>query len=91
MGGRTLKIPISSSAVIDLDAPTIPAYEVSEQPVRWVVWCRHCRDWHSHAPAEGHYESQCHDPCSPYRKWGYNIALRGKWTRFYFGRSPEDL
>ena len=86
-----MRIPISNCAVIDLDAPTVPAYEVYEQYVRWVVYCKHCRMWHSHSPAEGHHEAHCHDPCSPYRKRGYNVALRGPWTRFYYGRSPEDM
>jgi len=86
-----VRIPISNHAVIDLDAPTLAAYEVYDQYVRWVVYCKHCRLWHSHSPAEGHREAHCHDPESPYRKRGYNVSLRGPWTRFYFGRSPEDL
>jgi hypothetical protein len=86
-----MRIPISGDSVIDLDAPTLPAYEVYQGSVRWVIWCRHCRTWHSHSPSEGHRESHCSDPCSPYRKSGYNVSLRGPWTRFFFGRSPEDL
>ena len=41
-----MKVPISQHAVIDLDAPVLPAYEVrSKAGVRWVVWCKHCREW----------------------------------------------
>ena len=29
---------------------------------------------------EGHRESHCNDPTSPYWKSGYNLALAGKWS-----------
>ena len=75
-----MKVPISESALIDLDAPVLPAYEVLVDGVtHWVVWCKHCRDWHRHGPAEGHREAHCQDSRSPYWKQGYNLAYAGQW------------
>ena len=75
-----MKVPISECALIDLDAPTLPAYEVkSKADVHWVVWCKHCRMWHRHGAAEGHREAHCEDSSSPYWKTGYNLAYAGKW------------
>ena len=74
-----MKVPISDFSVIDLDAPVLPAYEaVVNGSTYWVVWCRHCRKWHRHGPAEGHREAHCQDSSSPYWKHGYNLALAGK-------------
>ena len=75
-----MKVPISDCALIDLDAPTLPAYEVRiKGGVYWVVWCKHCRKWHRHGAAEGHREAHCEDRHSPYWKTGYNLAYAGKW------------
>lgn len=75
-----MKVPISASALIDLDAPVLPAYEaVIKGSLRWLVWCKHCREWHTHGPAEGHREAHCNDSNSPYVKRGYNLAYAGKW------------
>jgi hypothetical protein len=77
-----MKVPISEFDVIDLDAPVLSAYEVVVNgAVRWIVWCKHCMDWHNHGPAEGHREAHCQDSRSPYWKQGYNLAL---------ARKPED-
>jgi hypothetical protein len=77
-----MKVPISETALIDLDAPVLPAYEtVIKGTVRWLVWCRHCGKWHGHGAAEGHREAHCSDPASPYWKTGYNLAYAGEWKR----------
>jgi hypothetical protein len=75
-----MKVPISNYAVVELEAPVLPAYEKVVQGVtKWVVWCKYCGRWHSHGAAEGHREAHCHDPCSPFWKSGYNLAFAGKW------------
>ncbi len=75
-----MKVPISESALIDLDAPVLPAYEILVDGVQhWMVWCKHCRTWHRHGAAEGHREAHCEDSSSPYWKQGYNLAFAGKW------------
>ena len=83
-----MKLPIGDGAggeghfLLDLDASTLPAYElVSEENGRafWGVWCKHCADWHWHGPGEGHRIAHCHDENSPYELHGYNLALAGKW------------
>jgi hypothetical protein len=75
-----MKIPISEFALIDLDAPVLRAYEATIRgAVRWLVWCKHCKLWHYHGPAEGHREAHCSDPASPYGSTGYNLAFAGKW------------
>ena len=75
-----MKVPISESALIDLDAPVLSAYEVVVDGVTyWVVWCRHCGAWHRHGPTEGHREAHCEDSHSPYWQRGYNLAFAGKW------------
>ena len=57
-----MKLLISGSLLyfLDLDAPTVPAYE-RRYPVTdrllWTVWCKHCERWHWHGPGEG-VESQ---------------------------------
>lgn len=74
-----MKIAISSHALLDLDAPTLPAYETTiDGAVRWAVWCRHYSTWHHHGAAEGHREAHCKSPESPYWKTGYNLALAGR-------------
>ena len=71
-----MKVPIDKYACIDLNAPTLLAYEITVDGVtRWRVWCKHCQSWHFHGPAEGHREAHCHDSNSPYWRNGYNLAL----------------
>jgi hypothetical protein len=49
-----MKVPISEYAVVDLDAPVLPAYEkIVGGVTKWVVWCKHSQKWHSHGAAEG--------------------------------------
>ena len=75
-----MKVPISETALIDLDAPVLSAYEVVADGVtHWAVWCEHCGEWHKHGPAEGHREAHCKDSSSPYWKRGYNLAFAGIW------------
>ena len=72
-----MKVPINAYSVIDLDAPTLPAVQVRSRrtkAVRWRVWCKHCRAWHYHGAAEGHWEAHCTNPASPYQRTGYNLA-----------------
>ena len=71
-----MKVPIDDYVCLDLDAPTLPAHEITVDGVtRWRVWCKHCQSWHFHGPAEGHREAHCHDSNSPYWRSGYNLAL----------------
>ena len=71
-----MKVPISDCRVIDLDAPTLPAYEARIAVPR----CGSSgRKWHRHGAAEGHREAHCQDSRSPYWKTGYNLAYAGKW------------
>ncbi len=50
-----MKVPIDSVTVVDLDAPTLPAYEIKFDGIaRWVVWFKHYNEWPRHGPAEGH-------------------------------------
>ena len=75
-----MRVPISDCHVIDLDAPTLSAYEVVINGVScWVIWCKHCRKLHRHGAAEGHREAHCDDSTSPYWKSGYNLAYAGEW------------
>ena len=65
-----MKVPIDEVAVIDLDAPVLPAYERRiDGAVRWYVCCKHCREWHDHGPAEGHREAHA----------GTRAACTGEW------------
>ena len=72
-----MKVPIDDFACINLDAPTLPAYEVFVDSVYWIEWCKHCKVWHRHGPAEGHREAHCRDASSPYWDTGYNLAFAG--------------
>jgi hypothetical protein len=75
-----MKVPISETQLIDLDAPVLPAYEaIIKRSTRRAVWCEHCQTRHRHGPAEGHREAHCGDPASPNRKGGYNLACAGRW------------
>ena len=74
-----MKVPIDDYACLDLNAPTLAAYEtVVDGVTRWIVWCKHCRTWHRHGPAEGHREAHCPTSDSPYFKTGYNLAYVGE-------------
>ena len=73
-----MKVPIDDYAVIDLNAPTLPAVQVRNRrsgAMHWRVWCRHCGAWHYHGVGEGHREAHCTNPASRYNKTGYNLAL----------------
>jgi hypothetical protein len=63
-----MKVPIDEVAVVNLDAPVLPATSCG------LVWCKHCQVWHEPGPAEGHRESHCHDASSPHWRNGYNLA-----------------
>jgi hypothetical protein len=68
-----VKVPINDFDVIDLEAPVLPAYEATiGNTVYWLVWRKHCREWHRHGPTEGHRLAHCKDSCSPYWEHGYN-------------------
>ena len=67
---------------LDLDAPTLPAYEVEIEGIRvWRVWCKHCRRWHEHGAGEGHRIAHCEDQNSAYRLDRYNLSLAGTWLQ----------
>lgn len=75
------KIVISETPpyFLDLDAPTLAAFEVVVDGVRlWRVWCQHCQQWHHHGAGEGHRIAHCKGD-SPYREHGYNLAFAGQW------------
>ena len=56
------------------------AYEVVLNGVtHWVVFCKFCKKWHWHGPAEGHREAHCKDSASDYWKTGYNLVYAGEW------------
>ena len=61
--------------LLNLDAPTLPANESIGDygTTRWLVWCKHCNDWHVHGPMEGHREAHCHDSASPCRVAQYEL------------------
>jgi hypothetical protein len=66
--------------LLDLDAPTLPAYAVQVDSFTvWKVWCAPCDTWHEHGPGDGHREAHCLCPESPYHATGYNLAYAGSW------------
>jgi len=73
---KVVKVPISEHFVIDLDAPTLPAFAHvdSDGRVLWSVWCSHCQQQHWHGPGEGHRIAHCQEPASLYDEKGYNLA-----------------
>jgi len=77
-------VPISDYAFIDLDAPTLPAWELilADDSVAWLVWCRHCELWHEHGAGDGHRVAHCRGE-TPYSRTGYNLALRGEWSEAF--------
>lgn len=75
-----MRVPIDSHAFIDLDAPTLPAYEVRcHGAARWLAWCKHCNKWHQHGPGEGHRIAHCEMVTSLYQAGGYNLAFAGSF------------
>ena len=77
-----MKVPIGEFALVDLDAPVLPAYEaVIKGVTHWMVWCKYCQTWHQHGAAEGHREAHCTDSTSGYWKQGYNLAYAGEWKK----------
>jgi hypothetical protein len=84
------KIVISNTPpyFINLDAPTLPAFEMLVGSVKiWRVWCSSCKTWHDHGAGEGHRTSHCTDPSSPYHSVGYNLTYAGQWD----SRSIQDI
>jgi hypothetical protein len=81
-----MKVPISDYQLIDLEAPTLPAYsrKGAGGSLRWLVWCRHCHIWHYHGAGDGHREAHCEEP-TPYLQSGYNLAYRGPWKDYFPG------
>jgi hypothetical protein len=50
-----MKVPVDDYACLDLDAPTLPAYEAFVNGLGyWLVWCEHCGMHHCHSPVEGY-------------------------------------
>jgi hypothetical protein len=87
-----VRVPISDTAVIDLEAPVLPAYEIWETGgVVWVVWCQYCLMWHPHEGREGHHSCKCEVPISTYSRTGYNLSLRGLWQDHFPDASPGDF
>lgn len=77
-----MKVPISEFDWLDLEGPTLLAYEVVDNgDVRWAVWCKFCGAWHLHGPAEGHREAHCQNVASPYWRSGYDLELAGPSTK----------
>ncbi len=75
-----MKVPISECALIDLDAPVVPVYEVRIKVGFYlVICCKYCRQWHRHGATKGHREAHCDDRRSPYWKSGYNLVYAGEW------------
>jgi len=70
------KVP-TTDALIDLDAPTVPAYEWKRYH-SFVFLCEHCLEWHQHAAVEGHRNAHCSNPASPYLANGYNLVRVGQ-------------
>jgi len=76
-----MKIPLSTNVLIDLDAPTLPAFETQiDEVTKWVVWCDHCETRHQHGALEGYREAHCKYLDSPYYKIDYNLRFCGKWV-----------
>ncbi len=70
-----MRVPIDTHARINLNAPTLPAYEAEvDGSVYWLVWCKYCNVWHRHGPAEAHCDKR-----SPYFVEGYNLAYAGNF------------
>jgi hypothetical protein len=69
-------VPISDYAFLDLDAPTVSAWEFIRVngSTSWLV----SELWHEHGPAEGHRIAHWRMP-TPYTATGYNLAFAGEW------------
>jgi hypothetical protein len=77
-------VPIDDLSFIDLDAPTVSAWETIRPNVAaaYLVWCKYCDVWHEHGPSEGHRIAHCQGE-TPYSRNGYNLALAGEWTEAF--------
>ena len=66
------------------DCPELPAYE-AQDGIHLVIWCAHCRIWHSHGTniygGGGHRVAHCHKPDSPYERRGYILNNVGAAPR----------
>jgi hypothetical protein len=64
------------------EAPTLDADVLEKNNL--IVWCDHCRGWHTHSLGDGHRAEHCYDPRSPYAASGYNLRSVGPapaWVR----------
>lgn len=77
-----MKFTIFEFALLDVEAPALPAYEVVDDgDGRWAVWCTFCGPWHLHGPAEDHSEAHCQNVASPYWRSGYDLEIAGPSIR----------
>ena len=62
--------------------PLLPAYRHTWRhgSSSLVVWCFFCRAWHFHGMGNGHRVAHCHNPASPYDRWGYILWECGTIT-----------
>lgn len=76
-----MKVPLPHGFLLDLDAPTVAAYDLllDNGAEVWLIDCPHCGEPHAHGPGEGHRIAHCTNPASPYRRTGYNLAYAGEW------------
>ena len=77
-------VPIDEFAFLDLDAPTVAAWEIirPDGTAAYLVWCKFCEVWHEHGPAEGHRIAHCQN-ATFYSRTGHNLALAGEWTEAF--------
>ena len=67
----------------DSNTPELPAYDTGKS---LIVWCAHCRRWHSHgrgnggSDGDGHRAAHCIEPESPYSRTGYALRHAGPAT-----------
>jgi hypothetical protein len=86
----SMKIPLRNGQLLAIEAPVLRAYAVhSLGRSRWLVWCKYCRDWHSHGGGDGHREAHCSEP-TPYTRTGYNLAAAGVMSRAQ-AKAERDL
>ena len=71
------KVP-TDCGLIDLDAPTMPAFEWRYYSYHvFVVLCERCRAMNNHGPREGHRYTHCAGDDCPYHRTGYNMVRVG--------------
>ena len=81
LSGTAMKIVVSETPpyFIDLDAPTLRAYEIEIGGMKiWRVWC-YCDRWMTAALETGHRIAHCVEQ-TPYFGSGYNLAYAGPWS-----------